>query len=288
MNTFGLSAQTRFNIKSTLDLLFINNGLYVNVASGQYDVSGDRADLLKRVSSTLYESPFDNWIYESDASGISPYQPEVASGVYINGVFNQKGSGVYKPRIDYRNGRVFFDNPVPANSIITAKFSYKGVRNDFPDSRKVNWIFSKLKDAIDFTENVYPSGFQRQLPAVIIDVQKRFSRPFALGGAKNHNTLVVLHVLANSNNSLERINDLLTEESFRKPIKAINFNKIPVLFTNKGDLATTYKPFTQLQGDLAFEAPKLYIDKAELISVNEIRGVWISRVDWTVTSYHLP
>lgn len=284
---YRLSSQLRFNIKSHLDRIFVNDGLYVNIASGHFDVTGDRADVLKRVNGTLYESAFDNWVYESDASGVDSYPAFRASGVYIDGAFFQNGSGVHKPAIDYRNGRVFFEGtPIPSTSVVSAEFSYKHARVDFVDSRRVNWIFSKLKDSTDFTENVFPSGFQRQLPTVVIDIQKRLSRPFALGGGKQHDTLVVFHVLSNTAHELEQIVDILTEKSFNRAIKGVDFNKVPQLFTEKGDIASTYKNYSELQGDLAFEFPNMYIDKVNLINSTEIRGVFIARVHWNVIVYH--
>jgi len=277
---YRLSSQLKFNIKCHLDRLFVNNGLYINVASGDFDTNGDRADILHRVNNKLYESAFDNWVYENDASGIAPKNTIIASGVYVNGVFNPKSGGTYKPHIDYRNGRVFFDTSVPSTATVSAIFSYKHALIDFPDNRRVNWIFSKLKDAVDYTANIFPSGFDRQLPAVVIDIQRRLSRPYSLGGAKTHDTLVVLHVISNNTIELDQINDILTERSFRSPIKGVDFNKIPQLFTNIGDKAATYKDYTHLQGDIAFRMPTIFVDRTELMRIDEIRGVWISRIHW--------
>jgi len=282
---YRLSSQLKFNIKSYLDRDLVNDGLYINVASGDFDVSGERADIFKRVNGFHYESAFDNFVYETDASGVSSHPAFVASGVYVNGVFNPKGGGTYKPSIDYRNGRVFFESAVPANSTVSAEFSYKHTRVDFPDSRRVNLIFSAIKDSVDFTENVFPSGFDRQLPVVVIDIQRRLSSPFALGGGKTHDTLIALHVISNSTHELDQIVDFLTERSFQKTIRGVDFNKIPELFTEKGDIASTYENYSNLQGDLAFEFPKIYINRASLISTGEIRGVRIARVHWNAVIY---
>ena len=279
---YRLSSQLRFNIKNHLDRLFIQNGLYFTVASGQFDVSGERADVLRRVNGRLYESHVNEWIYENDASGIAPYNAFVASGIYIDNTFHPKGSGIYKPRIDYRNGRVFFDSNVPSTASVYATFSYKHIDIGFPDTRRVSQIFSTVKDSIDFTQNSYPSGFQEQLPIVVIDVQKRISRPFSLGGGKTHDTLVVLHVVSNTSTEVEQIVDILTESSFNKTIIGVDFNKTPQIFTQLGDLSNSYKNYTQLQGNLLYRFTNLFIQNAQLIKIEEIRGVWIARVDWNV------
>ena len=67
---YRLSANLKFNIKSHLEREFINSALFTNIASGFYDVSGNRADVLRRTNGNLYESHFDDWVYETDASGV--------------------------------------------------------------------------------------------------------------------------------------------------------------------------------------------------------------------------
>jgi hypothetical protein len=278
---YRLSPQLKFNIKMHLDLLFLNDGLFVNVASGHFDVTGERADVLRRVTGNLYESAFDNWIFETDASGVGGFVPLNASGVIIDGVLNLKGSSPYKPEIDYRNGRVFFTGtPVSSTSEVSAEFGYKHINVDYRQSRAINLLFTALKDSVDFAQVSFPSGVQRQLPAVVIDIQRRLSQPYSLGGAKTHDTLVVLHVLSNTDHEFDQIIDILTEKSFRQPIKAIDFNNIPELFTDLGDRAATYKNLTELRGDISLQFPTIFIDKADLIESFEQNGLRYARVHW--------
>ena len=278
---YRLSKQLKFNIKLHLDREFVNDGLFINIASGHFDVTGNRADRLRRVTGNLYESHFDNWIYETDASGVGGFTPINASGVIIDGVFHAKDSAPHLPAIDYRNGRVFFLGTQPdVTSVVEAEFGYKNVRVDFRDSRIINQLFSQLKDNVDFSQNVFPSGLQRQLPAVVIDIQKRISKPFKLGGSKTHDTLVVLHILSNNDNELDQIIDHLTEKQYRSPIKGVDFNRTPELFTDFGDRASTYRNFTDLQNDISLQFPIIFVDDAQLIEAKEINGLRYARVHW--------
>jgi hypothetical protein len=278
---YKLSAQLKFNIKSHLEREFINKGLYFNIASGMYDVSGERADILTRVNGQLYESFFDEWIYETDASGVGGFNTVTVSGVYVDSVFQARGSSPYEPFIDYRNGRVGFNGTeVPAGSEVLAEFSYKHGRVDFVKSNAVNLLFSQVKDNVDFTQNAVPSGLERQLPLVVIDLQRRDPAPWSIGGGTQWDQLVVFHILSNSTHELDQIVDILTEDSFRKVIQAADFNSVPELFTYQGDIADTYENFTQLQSNYPWN--KMYVDEATLIEESELFGLQFARVHWTV------
>lgn len=278
---YRLSSQLKFNIKSYLDREFVNSGLFVNIASGVTYRPGQRIDLLTRVDGNLYESYFNNWIFEPDASGVAGFPTIQASGVFIDGVFHAKGVAPYEPEIDYNDGRIFFNGTaIPVASTVSAEFSYKNVGVNFVKSQAINLIFSQFKDSVDFTQNSVPSGLQRQLPAVVIDIQKRLGQPHALGGAVKFDTLVAFHVLGNNETEIDQIIDILTETSFRKAFRAIDYNKIPLLFTDRGDKASTYKSFSQLQKDTSVFLSQLYIDEARLMEQWERFGVHYARVHW--------
>ena len=206
---YRMSPLLRFNIKSHLERQFINNNLYFNVASGSYDTYGERADVLRRVNGKLYESWVNQWIYETDASGVSPYNASVVSGVYVNGGFHARDTAPYYPHIDYRRGRVIFGSDVPSSATVLAAYSYKHATVDYPNSEAWNLFTSQVKDNVDFSSNSMPSGLQRQLPLVVIDLQTRDMAPFALGGQNRTSEGVTFHVLTNSLHDNEQICDLL-------------------------------------------------------------------------------
>lgn len=276
---YRLSKQLKFNIQADLERFFVNNGLYFNISSGYFDPNGQRADILTRVTGNLYESFYDNWLFETDASGVAGFLTSQASGVFIDGTFHARNSSPYIPSIDFRRGRVIFrGTSVPSNSVVSSTFTHKNVKVDFINSRASNLIFSQIKDMVDFTNNAIPSGLQRQLPRVIIDIQRRLPKPFSLGGAKTFDTLVVLHILSNTEHEHDQIVDLLTEDFFRSPIKAVDFNLIPEIFNDFGDVSNNYQNFTQLQNNTNFRFPTIYIDEVELIENSELHGLYSARI----------
>ncbi|MHA2111276.1 MAG: hypothetical protein ACW98W_07325, partial [Candidatus Hodarchaeales archaeon] len=281
-----MSANLRFNIKSHLDREFVNSGLYINIASGvSFRPGGERLDLLTRINGSLYESKFDNWIFETDAIGASGFEAIQTSGVIVNGTFHVRDSSPHEPEIDYANGRVFFNGTDPGTSaIVSTEFSYKHVLvdyvHDYVQSDVTNLIFSAFKDSVDFSVNSVPSGLERQLPRVVIDLQRRLAFPFSLGGGKQFSQLVVFHVLTNSDHEMDQITDLLTENSFRKVISGVDFNEVPLLFTDKGDKASTYENFATLQANSNLAFAKIYIDDARVIERWERLGLHYARIHW--------
>lgn len=285
---YRLTSQLKFNIKSYLDREFVNSGLFVNIASGMlYRPGGQRMDQLTRVNGTLYESFFNNWVYEPDASGVAGFPTVDTSGVYVDGTFHARNSSPYQPEIDFTNGRVFFNGTqIPSTATVSAEFTYKNVGVEYVDSLAVNRIFSELKDSVDYTNNLLaPSGRERQLPLCIIDPQKRILRPHALGGPIETDNLIVFHVLSNNTTELDQITDILTETSFRKAFNGVDFNQAPILFTDKGDKASTFRSFTDMQGDVSIRFAPFYIDNAQVMEQFERFGIYYARVHWNVIIY---
>ncbi len=284
MDRYRTSSLLKFNLKNYLDKTFINKGLYFNVSQDQEDVNGNNITVLKRVDDYTYESYFDRWIYESDCSGVSPYSPTVCSGVYINGQFIGK-AGAYPHSVDYDHGRILFSKVIPASSGVKASpFSYKHVIVDFPESNIVNLLFSQAKTNEDLTPYSYPSGNQRQVPLVVIDPQLRQNKPFALGGYKTVSQLVVFHVLANNDQDLDQIVDIL-DEQFRHTIMGVDFNKTPAQMTYKGDKAGTYQDWTTLGNNANYQWARMYIDKVTIRSRDVFYGRRRARIDWEITMY---
>lgn len=281
---YRASAQLKFNIKSYLDREFVNSGLFLNIPSGTLDpVTLTDISKLTAVNPNLYESYFNNWLFETDASGVGGFPTIHASGVYVDGTFHATGSSPYEPEIDFAGGRVFFNGTaIPSASEVRADFSHKNVLVDFVDSQVANLVFSKFKDSVEFSQNTLPSGTDRQLPVVVIDPQRRIPTPHALGGAIRVDQQIVFHILSNSSHEQDQVVDILTETSFRKGFRGVDFNKVPLLFTDKGDKASTYQNYTDMQNDISLSFSTLFVDEARVIEQFERFGVYYSRVHWNV------
>jgi hypothetical protein len=127
-----------------------------------------------------------------------------------------------------------------------------------------------------------PSGTDRQLPVVVIDPQTRIPTPHALGGAIKVDQQIVFHILSNSSHEQEQVVDILTETSFRAGFRGVDFNQVPLLFTDKGDKASTYRNYTDMQNDISLRFSTLFVDEARVIEQYERYGIYYTRVHWNV------
>lgn len=285
MDRYRTSSLFKYNIRDYLERLFINSGgMYVNIASGYYDVYGNRADVLTRSNARTYESPVDRWIYESDCSGVSPYTTTICSGCYINDTWYAKGSGVYAPVIDYNNGRVLLSSDVPVGATVSTEYSYKQVVVDFPDSHAVNLLFSQVKDNADLTATSAPSGNFRQVPIVIVDLFNTRKHPHALGGYKRVEQTVVFHILTNNDDELDIITDLLVDQ-YGKTFMGVDYNDAPTQFTYQGDKSSTYQSYTTLQGNTAYQWNRIYVDEVRKRPSDYFGDYRRGRVDWELTIF---
>jgi len=278
-----------FNLLHYIDRAFVNAGFYQNIPSGTIAVDGERADVLRRVDSQTYESFTDRWVMETDAVGLAGFEVLQPSGVYIDNVFHSRGSSPYEPAFDFKNGRVIFGSGVSSSAEVRMDgFSHKEVVLDLPDSDLVHLVYSKIRDNVDFTPHAFPSGNQRQFPLVVIDLQDGFNTPGEIGGNRNRNQLVALHVLGTDRHQVNAITDFLEDVQFRKVIEGVDFNDTPDEITINGDRASTYLNYGQMQASGALRWHKMYIDNARVRERVKDRDVFRTRTDWTLRLYFVP
>lgn len=287
---FRSSSLLELNLVKYLRRELVNAGFYFNVASGHLSIDGQRGDVLRRVNSNVYESFVDRWVMETDMVGLAGAETVDPSGVYVDDVFHPKGAAPYEPAIDFERGRVVFEGSgLPASAEVRmGGFSYEEVAVDLPDSQLVSLLFSEIRDNADLAIHAFPSGSQRQLPMVIVDLQNSFNLPGELGGTKNRDQLIVLHVLGTDRHRTNSITDFVSERLFRKTIKGVDFNETPPLITANGDRAITYVNYTDLQASGAVEWQKIYIDEARVRERATLYDLLRNRVDLRIRLYFLP
>lgn len=288
-NRYESSDLLEMSIQTWLDIKFVQNGMYSNIAeSGGWYGGSERLDQLTRVNANVYESNFNNWIYETDTTGPSGYEIILSSGIEVDNVFTAWGSGALAPSVDYKNGRVLLQSDPGVSAVVSSAFSYKKVDVQSPDSAIVKSVYSKFKNNSEFGLGNAPSGMSRQLPLVVVDPQNRDLTGRQLGGGSIVNQQVVFHVVANSRREANKIIDTLTTKSFRKTIQGVDFNDVPSMFDRYGGKLGAYQNFTTLQSNNSYKWEKIYIDEVTVVdSPVENLGIYTARVDWDVV-FHMP
>ncbi len=260
-----LRSQLKLNLRLFMDMMFLREGGFTSVASGQQFIDGSDLSLLLPDTSaddlfglskgSVWQSPFRQFIYESgiplDGTAIKD-PPRSYSGVYIEGTLRTPDDITFGHKADFINGRIIFSNPQSLNLKVNADFSYREVRFGF--ERDFNNQFSQGFIESKYTTNpstsmqlVYPSGFLQPFPAVFIEVDERDFEAYELG----NRSLIIkdtvkFHVWALDDLSRDNIVDILSQQ-MRKVVPIVDFNRAPLPLSGIfNTLSPEYVPYQKL------------------------------------------
>lgn len=219
IHDYSLNNDIQDALVEYFDWALLDVGNYFNVTKGELSPNGQDMSKL-RVSSNdsyasgqVWEGFRNNWVWQSGVSGIDMPSPIVGSdpnfpgisGVYIDDQFEPtSGVGPYSHFIDYFNGRVIFDSPIPTGSTVQVEFSYKYINvvyaNNLPWLREIQTNTqepnSNFRDVGTGPWDI-PAESRLQLPAIAVEVVpiRRF-KGFQLGGGQWVYTDVIFHCIA--------------------------------------------------------------------------------------------
>jgi len=283
----GFSSNLRYNIKAYLELLFLNNAMFGHALIGEYDYAGREPSVLRK-NGRYFESVANSWVYEEDVVTPSGYMsPVMVSGVWINGAFHASNSAPYYPIPDHERGRFIFNGQIPtASDNVEANFTFRDVTTDFTDSDTYNIIESQYLHNPDYwSQDVFPSGVERLLPVVIVDLQTKVHDPWQIGGGKILGDRVNFWVMAARDWERDAIMDLIFDEA-RAVISAVNFETAPEILTFYGEKASTYQSFTSLSS--SYPWTRVYIDKMVIRGRDLIGKIYRGKVEGIFGVYQNP
>lgn len=244
-----LNNELQDNIIEFFDWGLLEKGNYFNVTVGETDPYGNDYSELRMsshphyASGQVWEGFRKNWVWQSGIippNGIDP--PLVGtnnsipgiSGVYINDTFYPSDTtGGYAHSVDYFNGRVIFDEPIPSDSKVQAEFSYKYINivyaNALPWIREVQYRTDGLVGNFE-TQNkgefdLLPE-MRVQLPAIAVEiVPRRTATGYQLGGGQIVYTDILFHCLAEDEMTRNKLVDIVSFQN-DKTIFMFNTNDI--------------------------------------------------------------
>lgn len=251
-----LANEIQDNIIEFLDWGLLQKGNYQNVTLGETGPNGEDYSKL-RVSSNpnfpsgkAWEGFRQNWVWQSGVNyspspitGTNIVKPGI-SGVYVNNAFYPStSSGTYAHSVDYYNGRIIFDNPIPASSVVKAEYSYKYINiiyaNSLPWIKEIQYKTLdvppsfKSQDKGDYT---IPSENRIQLPAIAVElVPRRTMRGYQLGGGQFVDSDILFHCLAEDEYTRNKLVDIISLQN-DKTIRLFDSNSI----ANSGDFPLNY------------------------------------------------
>lgn len=224
-----LNNELQDNIIEFLDWSLLEKGNYMNVTIGEN--SPDSVDYSRLnispsptyPSGKVWEGFRKNWVWQS---GVSYSPPPIVgpsraipgiSGVYVNGTFHPSSTGgTYAHKVDYYNGRVIFNNPIPTGSIVQAEYSYKYINVVYANS--LPWLaevqYSSLEPvggSLNKAKYDLPAEARMQLPAIAVEiVPRRNMRGYQLGGGQFVETDALFHCLAEDEYTRNKLVDIIS------------------------------------------------------------------------------
>jgi hypothetical protein len=254
-----LNNELQDNIVEFFDWALLQRGNYFNVTLNE--ASSDNLDysvLRKSGNSNFtdgiaWEGFRKNWVWQSGITyqpaplvDTNPAYPGI-SGIYINDTFYPTNTtGQYSYKVDYYNGRVVFNNPIPTGSKVQAEYSYKYINiiyaNNLPWLREIQYRTLEPNPSFINTnkgEFDLPAEMRVQLPAIAIEVvPRRTMRGYQLGGGQIVFTDVLFHCIAEDEITRNKLVDIISFQN-DKTIYMFDSNRI----ANSGDMPLDYRGF---------------------------------------------
>lgn len=267
------------NIIKFYDWGFLDKGGYNNITAPASGMYGGNKHLLKPVADPNYadnqvwQAYRQNWVWETGVSRTT--QPISISGITRGSTFlpfsYNPTSGYYVGsgyRIDYPNGRVIFNSPIPATSVVSVNYSHKWVRVDraegVPFFRQIQQGSFRL-DQNFFTgsgDYVQLGQTRVQLPAIFVETPiKGTFEPYQLGGGQWANNDIVVYVLAENSAACNDIANILSYQNDRV-INLFDLNGVyksgDFAINYRGDLVNKSKNYPTLLSDHFYGKCRIY------------------------------
>lgn len=224
----------------------LEKGNYFNVELNEQAPNGEDYSRLRPIdeprfaTGQAWEGFRSNWIWQTGVN----YSPAPIttdndgypgiSGVYIDDIFySNQTNGQYSHHVDYYNGRIVFDNPIPTGSKVQAEYSYKWINVTY--ACNLPWIRQIQQNSnqpnVDFvdgsnSDQQIPAEATLQLPAIAIElVPTRRFKGYQLGGGQWVYTDVIFHCIAEDEITRNKLVDIVSLQN-DKTILLFNTNKI--------------------------------------------------------------
>jgi len=228
-----------------------------------------------------YGSAYKQWVYDSSISGAT-----IPSGVYVNGSFQSRNSGI---NIDFENGRVL-STGLSTTANITGSFAVKDFNIYFTNETEEDLIvekqFEKNSRIIQEVEN-YIKPYSECIPAIFISVEGSENKGFALGGMEETTTRAKAVILAEDSYQLDGVLSIFNDsrnEVF--PLLSISEHQ----YNEFNDLKTGYYSYKELKNKYP-NSPLLYINNARTSKLTDkarkslANDVYVGFIDFEIQQH---
>jgi len=205
-----------------------------------------------RLDSTYvaYGSPFKQWVTDSSITGAT-----IPSGVYVNGTFSGRNSGVV---LDYENGRALVSGSNIGASI-TGEFSVKDFNTYITNDTEEDLIVENkymVNSRLPSGPYNYIEPYDDVVPAIFLSTADSVNKPFAFGGEQETSVQVKAVILAEDTYQLDGVLSIFMD-SIDEVITPIPMTGYPT--TELGDLKNDSYSYTGTTDGYSTET-KFYIN----------------------------
>jgi hypothetical protein len=208
---------------------FINKGAFYNVripSSGQYGGNRHQLRYVKDQNfqdGQVWEAFRNNWVWQSGLS--TSQQPIQVSGVYVNGAYYPLSTvGTYAHTVDYNNGRIIFNSPIPTGTTVSCEYTYKWI--NVINADKIPWFAevqynSLRRDSPQFNLPMSGDWFglaqtRLQMPIVAIEMsQGGYTEPYALGGGQWVYRRGIFNIFTEDEQTAKKLADIVSTQDDR-------------------------------------------------------------------------
>jgi len=302
IHNYFLNSNIQDALVEYFDWGLLEKGNYFNVTKGELSSNNLDMSILRLASNDSYASGQvwegfrSNWVWQSGVSGVGIAPPIVGtdpnfpgiSGVYVNNQFKPaSGVGQYAHKIDYFNGRVIFNTPIPTGSVVQAEFSYKYINVVYANS--VPWLRELHMRSQKPTSNFYdintgdwniPPESRLQLPAIAIElVPVRKFKGYQLGGGQYVYTDIMAHCIAEDEITRNMLVDIVSFQNgktvFTIDSNALSDNLAYPLSANgsPNPSALLYPELINLYNGGCFEIEDTRVEQMDMVSPNLFGGM---------------
>ena len=256
---------------------------FTNLTGVFYNYEDERIPSVYKV----FGSSYKQWVSDYSVSGAT-----VPSGVFVNGVFKGRPTGVSNTTsaniLDFDNGRALLSG-VLASSTVTGSFAVKDFNIYYTNETEEDLILDRKKssnESVGTNESfTYVAPYDQMVPAIYINNSSIQNEPFAFGGTNQTNTNINAVVITKDPYNLDGVLSIFAD-SFNQSIVNIPFEESA--YTEYGDLKSGFYNYQNLKTKY-IDQPKFFVDKVVTSKLNDkerkslLNDLYVGFIDFDIS-----
>lgn len=233
---YELTDIVSYNIKTWMEYGLLELGAYTKVG---FNTPTSGYTILKRTyddrygNNRVFEGMGPSWVWEEGIQGIdNPYATFAVSGVYVDDVFCPT-SGINPAYIvDYRNGRIIFQNAVAEDTEVKCEYVFRDIGVYLTDSPQWKTVIKEYEQNLVDLEDLSPSGMASilkenrvWLPSVFINTLNTTNEALQLGGGHLATCTIGINILSEYPFACRKLADVLISQK-DQTFKLFDINKV--------------------------------------------------------------